>query len=128
MVALTSLALLGVGGLTLYVLYSVMSFIAHWSAVAGGIGIGLFALRYLLEERPIEVAEEELYDNVLYLAASIPLGVLSFRFLNGFLQGASILLTILVAVLAVVSVFYPAAMFQILNVVTVLWEEFTGGE
>lgn len=89
-----------VGVAVLWGLFSLVSFIAHWAAVIGGIAIFYNVLKYLLEAQPIKLFDWEPLDNASYLAAAIPAGLLGYKLLQAVFValGVAFLLAIVIVV------------------------------
>lgn len=84
-----------------YLAYSLVSLVSHALAIVGGIGVLVWLIRYLVEERPVELLDDERLDNVLYAVFSIPVGFLAYRVFESLLVATSILIVLLLAAVVV---------------------------
>lgn len=101
-----ALPLIGiVAGLAgLYLTYSLVSLVSHALAIVGGVAVFGLAIRYLAEERPLELYGSERVDNLLYAVFSVLLGFLAYRVFEALIVATSILVVLLLAVVAVLAV------------------------
>lgn len=88
------------GGATLYMLYSLVSVIATWTAVLAGFAAFGGLLRYLESERPVQLVDSEVLNTLSYVAVSVPVGFAVYRLAENALNvlGWGIPLLVLVAV------------------------------
>lgn len=84
-----------------YLAYSLVSLVSHAVAIVGGIGVLVWLIRYLVEERPVELLDDERLDNVLYAVFSIPVSFLAYRVFESLLVATSILIVLLLAAFVV---------------------------
>ena len=107
MAVITITALL-IGAVGLYAAASLVSFLAHWLAVAGGLAALVLILRLLVDQRPMELFGNEVLDNLSYLALAVPVGFLAYRLLEAVLVAVSILIVLLlVAAIVVMALLGP---------------------
>jgi len=126
-VAFTSIAVAVLGLGALWGAFSLVSFVAHWAAVLGGIAVFYNVLKYLIERRPVELFDSEALDNLSYLAAAVPAGLLGFRLMEAVFVGIGVLaLLLVVAVVALAAVLGPATLAS--YVVTAIELFGAGGE
>lgn len=87
---------LGLGAVLLYFLYSLVSVVAAYTAALGGLAVFGLSLRYLDENRPVEIFEMDLLNNFGYTLFSVVTGFLSYRFLESILGVVSWILVVVV--------------------------------
>lgn len=108
MVAFTTIAAVVLGLGALWGAFSLVSFVAHWAAVAGGIAVFYNVLKYLIDARPVELFDHEALDNLSYLAAAVPAGLLGFRLMEAVFTGIGVLaLLLVVGVIVLMAVLGP---------------------
>lgn len=106
---------LALGTAVLYMLYSLVSVIATWTAVLAGFAAFGALLNYLESERPVEIGESDVLNVFGYVVVSVPVGFVVYRLAENALNvlGWGIPLLVLTAVF-LAFVFSPRAVVGVM--------------
>lgn len=90
-----------IGGFTLFALQEVV----FWGSIAAGGLFGFKTLRFLLSDRPLELVDDELGNNMIYLIVSAVVSLVAFKAVQSAFIAFGGLAAIIVGVLLVVGYF-----------------------